>query len=96
MPYAADLLVMFNKDKYFPVTEVIEVHWTPTPQCVLSDPVMCSYSLRETTVKSLYNRLDRQNNGEGRDSDCNNTYVTIQSESCTQPLTVNTQSQHHH
>lgn len=54
------------KGEYFLEIEVIQVPWTP--QCVLSEPAMCSYSQRETIVKSLHHKLDRQNKGEGRDS----------------------------
>lgn len=54
------------KDGYFLVIEGMKVPWTP--QCVSGDPAMCSYSHRETIVKSLHHKLDRQDNGQRRDS----------------------------
>lgn len=70
--------------------EGMKVPWTP--QCVSGDPAMCSYSHRETIVKSLQYKLDRQDKWSTERQCWYNTNVTIRCESCTQPLTVSTKS----
>lgn len=95
MPYAADLFVVFQKDEY--LLCVTELKAPRTPQCVLSDPVVCSLS---GNYSEKHTPLIRHTDGErerhsGRNSDLYKTNATIQSESCTQPLTVDTQSRHH-